>query len=671
MPKINVSQSQRARIQALLHPEEEKEELFFDRFAPEPAAELSEGQGFASTAFQNLPYSAAERFREAEQAVRDPIGLLKGLGNLAWGVGDVGAEAFGAAPTERGQMARQAGQQIMESFELENMARDPIAPVANVLGALAPFSPIGKGSLARSALAVDLPGLAVATGAKLGGAALRRPVKALGRGLATTGELAGRMAAEIPGFLTGRGGKRIISGVEAGFEDPGPRTVSGIRMPDDLPPSEISSPGRLLPKPTPRETAIAQIGTEFNNRDIGEAVGKAVEDVIDKLGMEQGAAVTAAGDMLIDVSDIKRALLGDITQGGKGGILADVYDLKVMPGGKGKKAIGARYIDETALPSGVTQTARTGKITLEFPPSVVGTDDVKLLAFLKRFLESGPRLTAKQLHGYKRQLDKIKPSEPDAGLIIGGIGSPLREKLVTAVEGYDAPTNRLHEFFKFLEDAEEELGGRKLKVSGRTKIARTGLAKRLGRAFEEGGEEIYDVVEELDKVFPEVELKNRLAAQGMTGLAPTGIVGRSKVSGAVGALTVGGGAAVLGAGIPVAILTGLATLPFFSPRFMGRAAIELGATARVAKDVVRQMSELNDVAARMNIPTKGLTVTQVINRIAQEENQGRQTVDPETGVPLADMPENLFPMGKQPSFLGRLAPASAGSMRTGVAEQYR
>ena len=189
----------------------------------------------------------------------------------------------------------------------------------------------------------------------------------------------------------------------------------------------------------------------------------------------------------------------------------------------------------------------------------------------------------------------------------------------------------------------------------------------MQRAFENRGAEILDVVEELDRTFPDLNLKAKLAGESMSGIAPTGIVGRSQVAGAVGGiagLAAGGGAMALGAGIPTAIAVGVMTLPFFSPQAVGRIAIELGASARVASTVVKRIKELKSRAGVLNIPEstlKMLTIAQVINRITQEENRGNlQMGGGPRSMPAWDAaqgqetsPDSTI---EQPSFLGQFAP---------------
>tara|TARA_R110002051_G_scaffold172624_1_gene242914 strand:+ start:1023 stop:2906 length:1884 start_codon:yes stop_codon:yes gene_type:complete len=626
MNKINVSLTQMRKIRSLLG-EEEEENLFFDRFAPEPAAELGEGQGIGSTALQNLPYSAAERFREVEEAARDPAGLLKGLGNLAVGTGDVFAEKFGADPTERGQMARQAGQKFLSDFEAENFARDPLAPVSNVLGVLAPFSPLGKGAMGRAALSADLPGLALATGAraaKTGG----RTLLAAGK---KTGELGGRAAAHVPGFLTGVGAKRVIGAFEAGHESP-----------------------------KAKELAIAQMTRTFSHKDIGGAVGKEIQKVVDKLGGEEADALNAAGDQLFNILPIKADLVGNVQNRGADGILrkSDIIVSK-----------SNRYDGDVVLKEGNMRLS----LDLNFPPAIIGTDDVKILRFLERFLEAPNSMTAKDLHGYKRQLDKINPVSNDGGRIIGSIRKPIRDGL-RDVKGYDKPTEELHEFLEFIEELEEDVG--KMRVSGRERLQRTELGKRLGQAFEHKGDEIFDVMDLLDERFPDLHLKSKLAAQGMSGIEPTGLVGRAEVAGsarALGGFVAGAGAAAaLGAGIPEAILGGVVTLAFSSPKVVARGAIELGASARVAKTVAERIERLWSRADFLKIPEstlRGLTVAQVINRITQEENRGNlQMGGGRRSVPVWDATQTPYSRNaqgqgassdstiEQPSFLGQFAP---------------
>ena len=622
MNKINVSLTQMRKIRSLLG---EEDDLFFDRFAPEPAAELGKGQEWevgnlaeiGSTALQNLPHSAAERFREVEEAAGDPVGLLKGLGNLAVGTGDVFAEKFGAAPTEEGQMARQAGQQIAAGFEAENFARDPLAPVSNVLGALAPFSPVGKGSIGRAALSADLPGMALATGVRAAGTG-GRALLAAGK---KAGELGGKLAAQIPGYTTGMGGERIVAATQAGFESP-----------------EV------------RRLAIQQMTREFSHKDIGEAVGGEIQKTVDELAAAEVAALDAAGDQLFDVMSIKHKLVGDIQNGGAGGILRR-WNIEVNPVEKGgiKISEGKRHV----------------RLDVDFPPAVLGGDDAKLLAFLKKFLEADNTMTARELHEWKQLLDQIRPTEPYAGNIIGGIRKPIREGL-SRVKGYDASSQKLHKFFTFVENIEEELG-KKVRVKGRDRLKRSALGRTLQRAFENRGAEILDVVEELDRTFPDLNLKAKLAGESMSGIAPTGIVGRSQVAGAVGGvagLAAGGGAMALGAGIPTAIAVGVMTLPFFSPQAVGRIAIELGASARVASTVVKRIKELKSRAGVLNIPEstlKMLTIAQVINRITQEENRGNlQMGGGPRSMPAWDAaqgqetsPDSTI---EQPSFLGQFAP---------------
>tara|TARA_R110000737_G_scaffold31803_1_gene50178 strand:- start:506 stop:2164 length:1659 start_codon:yes stop_codon:yes gene_type:complete len=245
-------------------------------FLQQPEVEPTGQEGLLaglSNAAQNLPFSVAERGREFEQLARHPLDTLSGLGQLLKGGLDVGAEKFGAEPTEAGKMARKAGGQLMEDFTSKGLQRDPTAALSTLASVVAPG--LKAGGLTKAAgvanIAADLPATAIR-----GLGALTKPARSGARKAA--GAIAGGVGditAEVLGRTTGSRAPAIREAFNAGRE--------GVEQ----------------------SGAFKQaVSDNITKKDIGRQTIDALQEERSRLGDEVGGAVDTLGDTPLNVDDL-------------------------------------------------------------------------------------------------------------------------------------------------------------------------------------------------------------------------------------------------------------------------------------------------------------------------------------------------------------------------------
>jgi len=363
-----------------------------------------------------------------------------------------------------------------------------------------------------------------------------------------------QLAAEVPGFTTGRGGDRVRQNVASGFES-----------------AEAASAARR------------QLGDDQTAKSIGQATSEAIQERARELIENKGRVLQQAEGQVINIAQAKSDLLNALRE--------NFYEVQQNP------------------------RAQSGFELIE-PETIVDADASRINKFVTRFLGSPDEITARELDDFKRRLDKIKTADPTAGSILTEMRRPIRRRLGD-VPGYDDAVGELDELLTFVDEAEADLSGGRLRQQGLKDVNAVRVGNRLQRAFEEGGEDVMNVVKSLDQRFPGLLLQSRLAAQGMSGVAPTNIVGRSQAASIVGGLAASGagaGAIATGMGIPAAMAASIATLTFFSPKAVGKAAIELGATARQANDLIRATSLASDRARQSGLLRQGITVGELLER---------------------------------------------------------
>lgn len=255
-------------------PEEEEEETGL----LEGPRKLSEDYGageWLGTAARNIPYSVAERFREAGEVISDPGAAIKGIAGVAEGAWDVAT----GEDSEEARMARDVWKEIKaQTTDPRKIAEDPTAALANIASLVAPFAGGGAALAARAGVQ---GGKAANILSKVGRAA--DVVSDLPTAAALkTASVAGRKAKQlVPKVKTGA---MEVLGVTAGKGPVRPRAAYDIgRRAESASPGRLYFPGRLGGDEAQRLTDA----TSMTREDVGKGL-------LERLGREEQVRVDEA-----------------------------------------------------------------------------------------------------------------------------------------------------------------------------------------------------------------------------------------------------------------------------------------------------------------------------------------------------------------------------------------
>jgi hypothetical protein len=271
------------RVDTANEPEVSEDEFvsFITGFA-EPSAQLPAEAGVGdvlSTAVSNLPFSLAERAREFERVVRNPVETLGTLGSMAAGAGDIASGAFGGDDqTANAQLARQAVEGIKQGFTKEGFARDPLAPVSDVAGLLTGALPVkGAGMLGKIGRGVQMAADPLGTVAKAASDAsgLTKFATQL------PAQLGREVGAEAIGLTTGKDAQPFREAFRAGNE-------GGEQ-------SKAFSRG---------------IADESDARTLSEQAQKRIDEIDSSKGKTKGAFVKRNGQKPLMTADIQEMVFG-------------------------------------------------------------------------------------------------------------------------------------------------------------------------------------------------------------------------------------------------------------------------------------------------------------------------------------------------------------------------
>ena len=591
-----LSPSELGMIEEQLRPlaldEDEGEELFLDRLAPEPTTEPREGVGFTdpdflSTAASNLPFSLAERGRELEGVARHPFDLLETLGKLGAGGLDVFAEQFGSDPTENSQLARQFATEFKEStINPGRVARDPTAPIANIAGLLAPFAPKGSmlakiGTFAADPAAGTVG--AVARGAVKAGAAGTR---AGGRALSATLPKVNPLIAEGIGISTGRGGQRSRAAINAGRTGEGPAFREALNT---------STTGRL-----------------------GQTVQREVRGELGTLG-DAKREFLRGQEGSIPIDDLKEVLVRDLTGRGDPGPLSDL-GVKLTPDPAGSITIRGSGFDEAGR--GTVGDFGSERFRIEVPEAM-SQDAPKLETALRAILEEDSFVSVERLDDLKQALDNapLPSGSAKAQRAITEVRQGIRRKL-GEVKGFDEVSDPLRQAFQTQEGVTARLGLQEGALAEVGEVAPQAVGKAMARAFNKGDDTAERMLglEMADLDIPSQPIKTRAAAIGFKDLTPTDLIGRQQFFQAVGPiLGLAGGAAALAAGGSALLALPVIAVAFI-PKFAGRALVRLGEAEAGAIQNLAQKMVGQAEAIGVDV-TKGMTMADLVERLEEARNE--------------------------------------------------
>lgn len=408
-------------------PQVTSDSSFLD-FLTEPEVEPTGQEDFGTglgNAVRNVPFSLAERGREFEQVVTDPPGTVKALLKLLGGTLDVGAEAFGAAPTENSQFARQAGQQLASDFTCEGLQRDPTAALSTVASVLAPgLKAGGAGRLGQGAsMAADVPSTILSQLANLSKPLGQSVARGANRAVGTVGDL----TAEVLGRTTGSRAPAIKEAFAAGRE--------GVAQSD----------------------AFKQaVRDQTTKKAIGRETLDTLREEETRLGKAKGDFVDSNAETPIEIS----TLYDDA--------LRELESLGITPSTSGDKLIFPRKIDSKAA----TTVQEAMDILAE-----LGGQSTTTLSILDDAKQAVGNLFRKAGKG-DRRLKKA----------LAGINEKMRDRLNT-VDGYEAVNSEFAKLQDFLADTVGDDLNIDIRAGARGRGKSKQAGERIVRSLDEGRED--------------------------------------------------------------------------------------------------------------------------------------------------------------------------------------
>ena len=577
---------------------EVQDDTIFD-FARQPSVRTEEGFGFgdlisprgASTVAQNLPFSLAERGREFEQVIRSPLESLSALFDVGMGTLDVGAEAFGAQPTERGRQARQVGRTLVsEVTDPRKIAEDPLAALSNV--ASVAFPALRAGKLPRAAraaqVASDIPSAVAGPLAGLGLKAAERvaaPVVKAGR---AAQEFSSEALADLLGVTTGAGGEKIRQAVIAGFEG----NADAFRKAVD---------DRVI------------------DADIAGQVEQQVRQIKDDLGRAKGEFVELHARELLDTGDLREAIFG-----------AD--------GTLDRLGVDVSFSPSRGLEIGTPEQARFKPIQ----------DAIQLIDEIAPHGERNPFAEFRKIDEVKQALDNLFKKGEVSGAITQDMRRAVNETL-NQVEGFErvnAPLSKLNNFTEAVEQSfgfdfsrprarelspelsreVDEILGAELRPE---EFTGTRPGRRLLSGLGENREAELRAITQLENLVGE-PLRAQLSGAGLSQLPPKGLVGRGAASEILrGGIAAAGGAGTFAAGQVSPILgvgVGLGSLALFSPRIVGKLATQVGLKANQIDQLRASIGSLRE-GAKLRGLSQTITLGEMLERVQRDQQREEEPLD--------------------------------------------
>lgn len=546
-------------------------------------------QSYASRVMGNIPSSSGKRFDEfggflsalgqsgPENVVKDVMGMgpptmVGNLGRTAVGAAEEMGSMFTPFVPESNerQMFRNAVEGEAEGFTKEGFAEDPTRALS-LLAALVPGGGATRLGRVGRALGQSMDPVVGATRAVGAGA------KLAGKALPGVNKLAG----SVLGVTTGAGEARGSALVEAGRSGRADEAIAAIKGPD--------SPNRI------GEDAIRS----FNN-ELGD-LSRNKDAVVDNAGM-------------VDISDLRNEILGDVEQGGVGGLLKDKLRFNVS-------------------------RADDGSISLEVPANFRNVDEGRMETAIEDLVASPDQITVRELDEIMQGLGEIPlpKSARRARSARNRIRGVMREKL-SEVEGFDAVQEPLRDFFSANSPRSNVATQRDIPMGMEPTAERLGIptpidatdspanrqrtGESMARAFNKGDGQL-DRLEAMQSIEARAPgTTARSAGVGFQGWTPSEIVGRSQffsaLSPLLGAGLVGGAAA--SGGVGAALLALPAVSVAFIPRYAGQALVKLGKAEKGADQLASVARAAVDNAQAMGINPRNMTLGQLFERM-ERENQ--------------------------------------------------
>src|SRR3990167_2809646 len=525
-------------------------------FLLEPTARAGKGFGAgelfslrgAKIAAKNLPYSAVERGREFESVVSDPLGALGALGKV--GLGGMRALAKNApqsdplagilrrlVPEEYEETAGAAGRGVLESVtNPERIVEDPLGFISTLASVADPaLSAMKLPRLAKVArVASDLPTEAVARPAlgaarKLLGPTASRitsPIKSAAVGIE---DFSSEALSDLLGVTTGAGGEKVRQAFKAGFE------------------------GNLY-------AFRKAIHDRVIDEDIAQKVKEPLTQLKTQLGSAKGKFVDDNARIMVPTKNLREEVFG------ANGILAKL-NVEVTPR---NNFLELNIPKQAAAVVGESKTFQQAiELIDSVAPHGVRFPEASLLA----------------LDQTKQALDALFRKGELSGVVTVRIRQAVSAEL-NQVPGYQQINESLAAFNEVLDEMKGKFG---LRIPDPDFAERKhSVGRRLTASMNEGREAELRAIEKLEAI-TKVPLRALISGQGLSQLAPKGLIGRGGAAELFRGLVAGGAAATtVGAGMvnpALGAITGVGSLALFLPRIVGRIASVAGGAAKQIKQI--------------------------------------------------------------------------------------
>lgn len=561
-------------------------------------------ESYWGTALWNIPQDiprqgarVASELAGVGKAMTSPegfMGLTRGLGRFAAGAVGVGDPLDPNSPS--GQVMNYVDDQASYLPGGEKFRDEPLRLAADWAGMI-PAGPQGAGTMARLGRAASAgrfldPVMAAGKTAQLGG-----------RALARTGKAATNIGGHMIGLATGQGTEPAMAGVRAGREGVGGAFREAAR-------------GELM----------AGIGTE--------AIPGLGREVAGQVNLRRRAAGAVKGKFIdqmdqagttVNIADLKARLLGDIANGGEGGLLSEL-GLTVNPAAQKQTYSPILGPKGQQLPNPLQPAGFGG---LDVPESFRAADQGAFEEAIRLLVEAPDDIPVRQLDEIKQGIDAIpigsRPAKSQR--IIHQIRSAVREEL-GKVAGYDDAVAEIAQHFDTMGNPQTGIARQLRRADlGQTKkpIDPQALGESLTRSLNEGIAQAdrMEAVRRLEELMPGSNLGVRAAGLRFTGEMPTGLVGKNefvKLAGVVGLSSmVGGGMAGMTGALGGALLSVPVIYLAFIPKYASGTLVKLGAAQRGGAQLQQFAETAVKQAVQLGINPRNLSLGRLLERLDQEQ----------------------------------------------------
>jgi len=482
--------------------------------------------------------------------------------------------------SERGRLFEDLKREMGASMgDPKRVSEDPLGFLETITDLFLPFKP--KSSMLRSAanISVEAPAQ-VAKVAKRVAAPVAK--KVYETGVKPPMKVGGELAALGPAFTTGEGPTGVKHLVEAGYA--GKRPIAKSRFPE-----------------------------EVKWEDLGEEVVESLRAEKKRLGDLKDSWVEAvdAKGTTIPIRKMKERILGENS------ILHDpnLKDLRIRVSRTKPTETGATKAKVT-----------TGKLVRK-------RDKGTLQGVLDEIDMLPDNVGVGQLDEVYKLIGPggMTKVQKNMGRAISALRGELKGAL-EGVEGWDKVQRPLSDFYKTTGRLKRRMGERVL-PEGLREPNVTNIGQKLRVSIGQEDKALSRSVAEIDQMFPDLNLRAKVAGQAFSSFDPRGIAGRTQAAGTakllLGAPAAGAGGFYV-AGVPGAIAGTVLSLAAFSPRVVAETLLAMGASARqveaFAKVVDRAIKKLGPAA--YSGAYSGMTVAELFERTGvsvgvEDEGQGQ------------------------------------------------